>query len=85
MKNLVPKRRVLPLHTLLKVNYLFLICLNCKSMQDHNLSSYVLALLGNAINQRMNLRSPDDPVGTNADATFNLLKNDWALHIMQRT
>ena len=41
----------------------------------NNLSSYMLALLGNAINQRMNLRSPDDPVvGANADATFNLLK-----------
>ena len=42
----------------------------------------MLALLGNAINQRMNLRSLDDPVGANADATFNLLKNDWALHII---
>ena len=30
----------------------------------------------------MNLRSPDDPVGANADAPFNLLKNDWALHII---
>ena len=42
----------------------------------------MLALLGNAINQRMNLRSPADPVGANADAAFNLLKNDWALHII---
>ena len=31
----------------------------------------------------MNLRSPDDPVGANADATFDLLKNDWALHIIE--
>ena len=44
--------------------------------------SALLALLGNAINQRMNLICPDDPCGANADATFNLLQNDWVLYII---
>jgi hypothetical protein len=28
------------------------------------------------------MQSADDPCGANADATFNLLKNDWSLHII---
>ena len=51
-------------------------------MSSYNILSALLALLGNAINQRMNLISPDDPCGANADATFNLLQNDWVLHII---
>ena len=39
-------------------------------------------MLGNAIDQRDNQQRLDDPCGANADATFNLLKNDWSLHII---
>ena len=40
------------------------------------------ALLGNAINQRDNLQFTNSPCGFHADATFNLLKDDWALTVI---
>ena len=52
-------------------------------MYSHPHYCFILvALLGNAINQKDSLQSPDSPCGFNADATFNLLKDDWALTII---